>query len=301
MNLRWVYQCVQNLLTLQLVPELLGDGTVARLRDPAEAEQENHGDGEEHVHAGVVGRHPRSNNSNYFDSSLSSITLGGSYSSPRAMAAWIMGGSSDGDDYDDDDDGDESGDDEDDDDEYDYPVMSDDETGGLDFGPMIRNLEKMPDAAPTATAAAATGAAIKKKEPKTPWTEEDIRRMVRLKDYEGLTHEEVAVRISLFNSPSQKRKTNPLPPTKKNVKNGGIVVIGKKKKKKLTRPSTPSRCRSESVAEKAPSRTSTAESSRRTSGNDTPRVVVGTRPGRRRRHGAIMVLQDQQQLLAARL
>lgn len=128
-----MYNCVQNLLTAQLKPELLLDGAVDRL---------------------------------------------------------IELGKSAGDRLDDVDDEEDDDDDNDNDSSLTMSNRGDDDDDGLDdsssFAMLTKKNMKM-------AAGGHAAPAVAKKEPKTPWTEDDVKLMVRLKDFDRLTHEEVAV------------------------------------------------------------------------------------------------------------
>lgn len=235
-NERWLYNCVQNLLTVHLKPELL-DSPVPRLRDMVN-QSGAAGDGSANSN-GLLGDnntgrkrgelHPHSekedgnNSSESFIVNSSSSTLLGREPSSRGPSA-----NSD----------EEHGyhDDEDDDNSESSVVTSNhgdnlpfDDLDPSNFAvPITTTIKIRPTAATgthaatsahaatgayaatghaaaaahaatkhaTAAAHAAAAAAAARKEPKTPWTEDDIELMIRLKDFDGLTHEEVAVRTT---------------------------------------------------------------------------------------------------------
>lgn len=227
MNKRWVYSCVQNLLSFELQPGLLLDGRVERLRM---SEQSQDGEEEDDNR-----RRIRSN----------------STSAPSSSSATLLDHGSSGDF------GDDDGMDIDyevDDDDGDV-IMSieqaddgDSDQGSKGKSIMVTPTKKKlssPDSAPVA----------KKKEPKTPWTEDDIKRMITLKDFEGFTHEEVAVRTHFQLNQSMHKWPG--------------ADFG----------SNLPHCRSELVEERAPSRTSTVGLSRTTSGSSTQRLVACSQVG----------------------
>lgn len=221
-NERWLYNCVQNLLTVHLKPELL-DSPVPRLRDivnQSGAAGDGSANSNGHVGDNNTGRkrgelRPHSekkdgnNSSESFIVNSSSSTLLGCESSSGGPSA-----NSD----------EEHGchDDKDDDDSESSVVTSNhgdnlpfDDLDPSNFAVPITTTIKIRPTAATgthaatgahaatahaatkhATAAAHAAAAAARKEPKTPWTEDDIELMIRLKDFDGLTHEEVAVRTA---------------------------------------------------------------------------------------------------------
>lgn len=162
---------MQNLLTIQLKPQLV-DGAVGRLMEPLEGDNLNPG---QHLH----------NNS----SSKSFPTFPSSASASTTMVH--DNGLDDEDDllYEGDDD---------DSDEYDNgPIMSDMEMAdGDDDNDHDNHVQSVWYELEALKIKPKPRAVTKKIEPKTPWTEADIKQMVRLKDFEGLTHEEVAVCIT---------------------------------------------------------------------------------------------------------
>lgn len=200
-NKRWTYNCVQNLLTAQLKPGLLLDGAVDRLVEPGKRAGDRLDDGEddeEYDDDGSTRRgiRPRSHqgdtNDKSFNISSSTTLLGRDSPRPRSDDQSEF----DHYDYDDGEADEAEADDEDDDDNGSSLTMSsrgDENDGGLDdsssFAMSSKKGSKM------AAGGYFTPAPAPKKTPKTPWTEGDIKLMVRLKDFDRLTHEEVAVSL----------------------------------------------------------------------------------------------------------
>lgn len=158
-NTRWIYHCVQSLLSLRLKPNLMLDGKVDRLSIPTI-------DGHPESQADFFRLSPASS----VPSPISSSVATPSQTSEVAIETW---GISD----------------------------LEDDNNNKNNGRNSNITVEIPV----------------KKEPKTPWSDEDIERMIELKDLEGLTHEEVAVCIRHKKKRERNTSLPPSPPPKKRM------------------------------------------------------------------------------------